>query len=63
MIVRKFDENTYKQYGLNIIQVNNGYKVYQKEDGYINLTLYNTKQKAQNFIDNMISFFIKSNTK
>ncbi len=63
MIVRKFDENTYKQYGLNIIQVNNGYKVYQKEDGHINLTLYNTKQKAQNFIDNMISFFIKSNTK
>lgn len=50
--MRKFDDSTYKKYGLYITQVNNGYKVIQGK--YLYLTLYDSKQKAMNWIDNTI---------
>lgn len=51
--MRKFDDSTYKKYGLYITQVNNGYKVIQGKHLY--LTLYDSKQSAQRWIDNTIN--------
>ncbi len=57
---RKFNESTYKKYGMYITPTNNGYKVHQTNEGKVEFyyeRLYKTKSQAQLWVDELISKF------
>ena len=61
MIYKKYDDNTYGEFGM-VVRADRryeGYKVVQVEDEYWHEMLFKTEQLAQNWIDWYIGLYRK----